>query len=323
MKKEKNDKLDKLLSSLKNDFNIKKASDIVEEEKIRTGIYALDYVLSGGLSQCDGGHRLEFFGAESTGKTTFALHIIKKYQELGKVCVFIDAENSYDKEWAEICGVDNDNILIINPKSLEEAGNLYVKLIPESDLIVTDSIVSLIPDAEIERNVEEATMALQARINALITRKIYQTIAGRKTTLIFINQLREKLGVMYGNPYTTGGGHAIKHMYNTRIEFKTGKPINVGTGDNKERIGIEIHLKGVKNKKGTPYLDAVVDFYFNGKIDNKKSIFFGALKYGIIQLSGKTYEYKDIKVVGKEAFLEKMDDKLIKQIEDEIWKKNQ
>jgi len=133
MKKEKNDKLDKLLSSLKNDFNIKKASDIVEEEKIRTGIYALDYVLSGGLSQCDGGHRLEFFGAESTGKTTFALHIIKKYQELGKVCVFIDAENSYDKEWAEICGVDNDNILIINPKSLEEAGNLYVKLIPESD----------------------------------------------------------------------------------------------------------------------------------------------------------------------------------------------
>jgi len=166
-------------------------------------------------------------------------------------------------------------------------------------------------------------MALQARINALITRKIYQTIAGRKTTLIFINQLREKLGVMYGNPYTTGGGHAIKHMYNTRIEFKTGKPINVGTGDNKERIGIEIHLKGVKNKKGTPYLDAVVDFYFNGKIDNKKSIFFGALKYGIIQLSGKTYEYKDIKVVGKEAFLEKMDDKLIKQIEDEIWKKNQ
>jgi recombination protein RecA len=162
---------------------------------------------------------------------------------------------------------------------------------------------------------------LQARVNALITRKIYRTIAHRKTTMIFINQLREKIGVMYGNPYTTGGGRALKHMYNTRVEFKLGKPIDTGSGDKKERIGYEINLKCVKNKKGKPYHTAVVDFYFTGNIDNKKSIFFNALRLGVIELSGKTYTFGEKTAVGKDNFLNLLTDKDLEKIEKELWKR--
>jgi len=317
----KNEKLDKLLKSLEKNYIVHKAKDFKEDPKIRTEIFGLDYVLSGGIHQCLGGHRIEFFGAESTGKSTFALKVIAQYQKLGKVCVYMDGEHSYDPDWAEICGIDNDNLLIVNPNNLQEAGDLYVKLIPEADLIVTDSIVSLIPEEEIERDTNEPTMALQARINSLITRKIYKTISNRKTTMIFINQLREKVGQLYGNPYTTGGGRALKHMYNTRIEFRNGKPIDIGSGDKKERIGYEINMKAIKNKKGTPYKKAVVDFYFTGNIDNCKSLFFAGIKYGVVELSGKTYTFKDKKAVGKDNFIKELTDKDYKKIEEELWKR--
>jgi len=318
----KNKKLDKLLNELNKNFKVKRASEVVNEEKLRTGIYALDYVLDGGISQCEGGHRIEFFGAESSGKSTFALHVIKKYQELGKTCIYIDAENSYDQEWAKIIGVNNDELIVINPEYQEDVGDLFVRIIPEADLIVVDSIVGLIPKEETERDTDEPTMALQARINALITRKIYKAISGRKTTIIFINQLREKVGVMYGNPYTTGGGRALKHLYNTRIEFKSKKPIDIGSGEKKERIGMEINLKCVKNKKGKPYRDAIIDFYINGNIDNKKSLFFSAIKNGVIQLSGKTYTFNDKKAVGKESFMELLTEEDYKEIENKIWEIN-
>ena len=250
------------------------------------------------------------------------MHIIKKYQELGKTCVYIDSENSYDAEWAEIIGVNNDKLIVVNPDYQEDVGDLFVKIIPEADLIVVDSIVGLIPKEETERDTDEPTMALQARINALITRKIYKAISGRKTTILFINQLREKVGQLYGNPYTTGGGRALKHLYNTRIEFKTGKPMDIGSGEKKERIGIEINLKCVKNKKGKPYRHAVIDFYVNGQIDNKKSLFYSALKHGIIQLNGKTYTYKDKKEVGKDNFIKLLTDEDYKELEDKIWEVN-
>lgn len=315
------DNLKKLLHDLEKNYSVKRASEIKQEEVIKTGIFPLDYVLDGGIRFCNGGHKIEFFGAESTGKSTFALHIIKKYQKEGKICAYVDAEHSYDKEWAEIIGVDNDNLIVVSPDSLEQVGDLFVKLIPEVDLIVIDSIVGLIPEEEINRDTNEPTMGLQARVNALITRKIYKAIAHRKTTMIFINQLREKIGIMYGNPYTTGGGRALKHMYNTRIEFKSGKPMDVGSGDKKERIGVEINLKCVKNKKGKPYHTAVVDFYFNGQIDNKKSLFWAGLKYGVIELSGKTYTFGSKKAVGKDNFVKLLTDKDLEKIEREIWKR--
>lgn len=316
------DNVKKLINSLGKDYLVKRASEIKQEEIIKTGVYPLDYVLDGGIRFCEGGHKIEFYGAESTGKSTFALYVIKKYQELGKICVYIDAEHSYDKKWAKTVGVDNDNLIVVSPNSLEEVGDLFVKLIPEADLIIIDSIVGLIPEAEEERDTNQPTMGLQARVNALITRKIYKAIADKKTTMIFINQLREKIGVMYGNPYTTGGGRALKHMYNTRIEFKTGKPIDVGSGDKKERIGYEINFKCVKNKKGKPYHKAVVDFYFSGHLDIKKTLFYSALRLGVIEMSGKTYTFGKTKIVGKDNFQEELPEKEWAKIEKEIWKKS-
>jgi len=298
---------------------IKKAKEIQEEQKIKTGLFALDYILDKGISQCEGGHRIEFFGAESSGKTTVALHIIKKYQELNKTCAFIDAERSYDKHWGEIMGVDNDKLLVALPETLEEAGDLLTELIPKVDLIVIDSIISLIPIGEAERDTAEVQMALSARTNSLITRKLYSAIKGNFTTLIFINQLREKVGG-YGNPYTTSGGHALKHFYSTRVEFKLGKPIESGSGDNKERVGYEVVMRCVKNKKGKPHRVASFDFYFNGYIDNIKSLFYSAVKYGIIERKGSYYVYKDIKEQGKDAFINKLKKDDWDKIEAEVWK---
>jgi recombination protein RecA len=197
---------------------------------------------------------------------------------------------------------------------------MFKDFIPVYDLIVIDSITHVIPEEADERDTNQPTMGLQARINNLICLKIDKAIAERKTTMVFINQLREKIGVMYGNPETTPGGRALKHMYNTRIEFRKGKPIEVGTNENKERIGNEIVMKCVKNKKGIPYRQSVVDFYTNGVIDNKKSLFYAALKYNVILLDGKTYSYNDTKIVGKENFLEELPEKEWDKVEKELWK---
>jgi len=302
---------------IKAGFDMKRASEIKEDPKVRTGLFALDYVLGGGIAQCEGGHRIEFWGGESTGKTTFALHIVKKYQELTKVCAFINAEKSYDKQWADIIGIDNKELLIGEVDTLEKAGDLLALMIPKVDLLIVDSIVSLIPIGELERLTEEQQVALQARINALITRKIYNAINKKMTTVIFINQLREKVGTRFGSPDITGGGRAIKHMYNTRILFKTGKPIK----EKDEKIGIEMYLYCNKNKKGIPYRRTSVDFYLNGYLDNKKSLFFAGKKYSVIERHGNTYQFGDVKVVGEEKFIEILKDKDWKKIEEEIWKR--
>jgi len=318
----KNKELSKLLNELEKNYNVQKGTDIDKMEIISTGIFALDFVLgNGGIPICQGGSTIEFFGAESSGKSTFSLHVIKQFQKQGKLCAYIDAENSYDPKWAKTIGVDNDNLLIIKPNSLEEFGDIIIKIASKVDLIVVDSIVSLIPENEIERDTNQPTMALGARINSLITRKLYKSLVGQKTVLIFINQLREKVGVMYGNPYTTGGGRALKHMYSVRVEFRAGKPIDIGSGDKKERIGIEINLHTVKNKKGTPHKKAVIDFMFTGEMRNKKTVFFAGIKYGIIELSGKTYTFKDKKVVGKDKMMLLLTDANYKEIEREIWKR--
>lgn len=312
---EKNKKLHRLLTRLEKDYCVKKASSIEKSEILHTELYALDYVLGGGIHLDRGGHRIEFFGAESTGKSTFVLHLIKKYQKESKICAYLDTEHSYDPVWAGIIGVDNDNLLIFTPDSLEQLGDLLVELIPEVDLIVVDSIVAMIPEAEIDRDTGEPTMGLQARVNALITRKSYKALIGQKTTMIFINQLREKIG-KYGNPYTTGGGRALKHFYHTRVYFKLGKPIDI----KKERIGYEINLYATKNKKAAPHKKAVIDFYFNGEVDNKKSLFFSGIKYGIINLTGKTYTYGEKKAVGQDKFRNILTDNDYKKIEAELWK---
>jgi recombination protein RecA len=153
-------------------------------------------------------------------------------------------------------------------------------------------------------------------------RKLNGICSKAKCTLIFINQLRSKIGVSWGNPETTSGGKALKHLYDSRVEIKSGQAIEVPVAgsDKKERIGNEVTLVNRKNKKGVPFRQAVVDFYGTGTFDNRKSLMYAGIKYNIIKFSGKTYEYKDIKSVGKESFMEKLDDKILKEIEGEIWK---
>ncbi len=316
-----NKKLDKILTELEKKYSVKKGKDIIIEPKTRTGIYPLDYVLDGGFSQYLGGHMCEFYGGESSGKTTFALKVIAHYQELGKTCAFINAESSYDPKWAKINGVNNDEILIIKPDTLEEVGECLFELIPKVDLIVIDSIITLVPEAELDRDLTEKTMASQASVLSPMCRKINRVRTQYKTTVIFINQLREKVGIMYGNPEHTPGGRALKHLYDSRVQFRAGKPIDVGSGDKKERIGIELHLFGKKNKKGTAYRKGVIDFYISGEIDNKKCLFFSAIKFGIIELSGKTYTYKKRKAVGKDKAMEMLTDADYEAIEKEIWQR--
>lgn len=313
--KKSSDVVDKVINSLARDgFIVKRASDIKKVSKLKTEIFGFDWVIDGGFSICEGGHRIEIFGAESTAKTTLALYIIKKFQSLGKICGFIDGEKSFDPDWADIIGVNTKDLIMAKADTLEEAGNLYVKIIPQVDLLVTDSIVSLIPEGEAERETEEAQMALSARVNSLITRKIYHALGDKTPILIFINQLRDNVG-KYGKPHTTAGGRALKHLYNTRVELKLGQPIMNGD----ERVGTELKLNCVKNKKGRPYHCAEIDFYYNGMIDNNKSLFYAGIKVGAITQEGHSYIFDDIKIVGKDNFINEF--KEWGKLNDRIWER--
>jgi len=309
--------LDSLMKELaKKGYNVKMASDIKDDPKVRTGLMALDEVLGGGIAVCEGGHRIEFFGGESSCKSTFALFCIKRFQELNKKCCYIDAERSFDTDWATHIGVDCDKLLVVTPETLEQFGDIVTVLINEMDLIVVDSIVTMIAETETERDTNEATMGTAARVNALITRKIYHASSKSKCATIFINQLREKIGVLYGSPNTTGGGHALKHLYNTRVEFRAGKPIM----EKEERIGIEINLKNVKNKRGKPNNTAIVDFYLEGRIDNIKTMFYQGVKHAVILKSGGWYEFDGVKMLGEENFCKALTPAQLQKLEDEIWK---
>jgi recombination protein RecA len=305
----------------KKGFKIKMASELKEDPKMKTGIFILDYILDGGIYRGEGGHRIEFYGKESSGKTTFALYIIKRFQELKKKCIYINAENSYDKVWASMIGVDNKKLELAYPESLEEAGDMLVEFIPKYDLIIVDSIPSLITQEELDGTLENNKyMASQAKVMSPLMRKLYSTIQEHFTTILFINQLREKVGITYGNPTNTPGGRALKHYYNTRVEFRLGQPIDEGTKEDKERIGYEIHLRCEKNKRGKPHRSGLVDFYFEGNIDNKKILLYSAIKFGIILQKGSFYTYKDETYQGKAEVFLKIPDNEWKLMEEEIWK---
>jgi recombination protein RecA len=303
----------------KQGFKIKLASEIKESPKVRTGIFTLDYVLDGGIYQGEGGHRIEFFGKESSGKTTFTTYIIKKFQELGKKCIFINAEQSYDKTWGEKIGVDNTKLQIAEPESLEQAGDMLVEFIPKYDLIIVDSIPSLIPKEELEGTMDSKSYASQAKVFSPMMRKLYSATQDYSPVIIFINQLREKVGVMYGNPEITPGGRALKHYYNTRIEFRLGKPIRE-SDEKSDIIGYEITLNCRKNKRGRAYRVGEIDFYLNGHIDNAKSLLYAAIKYGIVERKGAWFEYDKVREQGSDKFVEKLKDKDWEKIENEIWK---
>ena len=314
-----NKDLDKKLTELEKNFGLKRTSKSKEVEIIRTGLFAFDYVLGQGIQLCEGGHKIELSGKESSGKSTFSLRTVAKFQKLDKVCVWVVSER-FDDKWAEINGVDLTKLLKYFPNSVEDATEKILELIHDVDLIVIDSVASLVPEAELEKSMFEQTRGVQAKAYSQFSRKLYQKIAHETTSIMWINQIREKMGVMYGNPETTPCGRALKHMADTRIEFRQGKPIDIGVGDKKERIGIEINLKGIKNKMGVAQRKATVDFYFkDGKIDNAKNLLFAGIKYNVIEFSGKTYKYGKKKAVGKDNFIKILTDEDYKKIEEEIW----
>ena len=315
-----NSEFNRTMKELERKYSMKPASEIVIDPKIRTGVYAFDYVLSGGIAQCEGGCKIELYGRESSGKTTLAMKVVAKFQELGKSCIWINAENNLDSLWAEMNGVDINKLLVTKPETLESAGDMIIDMVGKVDLIVIDSISMLLPAEELEGGLENKHMASSAKVNAPFCRKLLQFYKDAKTVIIFINQMREKVGVMYGNPETTSGGRSLRHLYDVRVEVRKGKPIEEGTGESKEVVGHEIILKCTKNKKGKAYLQSIVNFFSIAKFDNRKSLIFAGLKYCLIKRDGNTYTFEDISAVGQDKFIDKFDDKLLKKLENEIWK---
>lgn len=305
----------------KQGYKLKFASEMKVGPKLKTGIFGLDYILDGGIYQGEGGHRIELYGKENSGKTTFSLYLIKLYQGLAKKCVYINAEQSYDVDWAERIGVDNKKLLIAEPESLEQAGNMLGDFIGKYDLIIMDSVPAIVTQEELDGTMDNKHMASQAKVYSPMTRRLYSATKDHSPTIVFINQLREKVGIMFGSPYNTPGGRALKHFYNTRIEFVQGKMITKGVDKEKEVIGMEILLNCRKNKRGKPHRVTEIDFFLNGFIDNKKSLFYAGIKYGVISRTGNTYEFNDIKETGLEQFLVSLTGKNLTKLEEEIWKR--
>lgn len=302
------------------EFSLKVASEIEVMPRIKTHVYAMDYVLGGGIIQ-GGTHIIEFYGLESTGKSMMALKVAKAYQELGKNVAYVTAEVGFDKEWASQLGVNIDKLLLVEEKILEKVGDFLIEFMPVTDLIIIDSIPALIPMEESNgTSLEDKYMASTAKVMPPFIRKINEVSPKSQCTVIMINQLREKLGVKFGNPLQTPCGRALKFLFQTRIEFKRKEAITIGANEEKEQIGVVYQVKGEKNKAGIEKRQANFDFYYNGTIDQSKSLMFAGLKYGIITLEGQTYSYKDLSVRGEKNFKEALTSEHLKTLEDEIWK---
>lgn len=285
----------------------------------------MDFVIDGGIAQTEGGHRIEFWGAESSGKSLFSLYMIKKYQELEKTSGFINAEDSWDEEWAEILGVKSKDVLVSDAHTLEQAGECILKMIEIGiDLIIVDGITSLIPEHEADRSLDEPTQGVQARVNSALCRRLYPALKDKSTTIIFINQMREKLGG-YGNPQIASGGRALRHFYHTRVKFTANmgdlikEKVEGGGKNDVNVIGKQIILECIKNKKGKPHRKATVDFYFEGFLDNKTSLLYAGVRFGVIQKAGSYFSYKEIKEQGTKKFIEMVSNEVWNEITEELW----
>lgn len=273
-KKEENPQtnLDQKLTELEKQFGLQKASENKEYETVRTGLYALDYVLDQ-IKIVEGGMKIEFYGKESSGKTTFAKKVVAKFQELDKVCVWIVSE-SFHKEWAEKMGIDTNKLLLYYPESVEDGGEKILDLVGKVDLIVLDSVASLISEAELKGTLSDKTRATQAKAYSEFTRKLYKKIAHYKTALLFINQIRIDMNKTYGNPEDTPCGKALKHMYDC-----LGPKTIIYNGEN------FIPLKYLKDK--TLSYDFKHKKYRNNKIlrkNTKKFIDYLELDLGITKI---------------------------------------
>ncbi len=292
-----------------------KDSALREISVIKTGALSLDAAL--GVGGVPRGRVVEIFGPESSGKSTLALHIVANAQRNGGLAAYIDAEHALDPAYAAKIGVNLDNLLISQPDSGEEALNITEMLARSNavDVIVIDSVAALVPKSELEGEIGDTFVGLQARMMSQALRKLTATLAKSNTCAVFINQIREKIGVMYGNPETTTGGRALKFYSSVRLDIRrTG---GIKGADNSE-VGNRVKVKVVKNKMAAPFQIAEFDILFNEGISRTGTVIDMATEYAIIDKKGAWFSYKGNRLgQGREAVREelKKNPKLLDEIE--------
>ena len=268
------------------------AKEFAAISSISTGSIGVDAAL--GVGGVPRGRIVEIFGPESSGKTTLSLHIIAEAQKLGGLAAFIDAEHALDAEYAKKLGVDIDNLLVSQPDSGEQALEIAEVLVCSGaiDVIVIDSVAALVPRAELEGEMGDMQMGLQARLMSQALRKLTGIVSKSKTCLIFINQIREKIGVMFGNPETTSGGRALKFYASVRLDIR--RTTQIKEGD--EVIGSRVKVKVVKNKCAAPFRQAEFDVAYGEGISKFGELLDIGLENRIIEKSGSWFSYGDVRI---------------------------
>lgn len=288
-------------------------------ESIPTGALSLDYAL--GIGGIPRGRITEVYGPESSGKTTLCLHIIAEAQKTGGLAAFIDAEHALDVNYAKRLGVDTANLLLSQPDFGEQALEITDTLVRSNalDIIVIDSVAALVPRSEIEGEMGDATMAVQARLMSQALRKLTGAISKSKTAVVFINQLRSKIGIMFGNPETTTGGNALKFYASLRLDIRRIAAIK----DGNDVIGNRTKVKIVKSKVAPPFKEVEFDILYNEGISRTGDLLDMASNMGIVKKSGAWFTFEEDRFQGREQFRQKLIESpdLYKKLEEQVKQK--
>ena len=324
MDKDRAKKLETVFSQIEKQFGegslMKLGSEQVRQiPSISTGALSIDLAL--GIGGVPRGRVIEIYGPESSGKTTLSLHIAAEAQKAGGVAAFIDAEHALDPIYASALGVDIDELLVSQPDTGEQALEIANMLIDSEgvDVVVIDSVAALVPQAEIDGEMGQSHVGLQARLMSQALRKLTSSINKTQTTVIFINQIREKIGVMWGSPETTSGGRALKFYASVRIDIRRIETLKVGA----EMIGNRVRAKIVKNKVAPPFKEAQFDIMFGQGISREGSLVDVGVEHGIVRKAGAWFTYDEIQLgQGKEnskRFLRENVD-IALQLETDVYK---